>query len=452
MAKLIFTSHYMKHALPAHLEHYVKYIATREGVDQIDDTKRLLDATENQKKMIQKMLKDFPEAKRLLEYEDYIAHPNRGNASALMEQITEQYIALSEKRENYVDYISNRPGVEVYSGHGLFTDEGEPVVLSHVQKAVAEHQGVIWTHVVSLRREDAARLGYDNGRAWRDLLRSKRAMFAREMQIDSKNLKWYAAFHNAGHHPHVHIMIYSQDAKEGYLTKKAIQNMRSELMHDIFRQEFLHIYEEQKVSREKLMLETKSVLDRLNSQHSSNDISKEFQENLLLLANRLSRTSGKKVYGYLKQDVKQIVDNLVDQLGMIPEIHDAYAVWKEWQYAVDDMYGTKVSEPLRLSREKKLKVIKNMVIQSALEIDLLSGIEASTEGNRISESKREVHYKETVVTSVAKLVQDISRMFQAELREQYEKQNRVDKKQRHALRQKRAALGQKDKNSMEQNL
>ena len=41
MAKLIFTSHYMKHALPAHLQHYVKYIATREGVDQIDNTKEL---------------------------------------------------------------------------------------------------------------------------------------------------------------------------------------------------------------------------------------------------------------------------------------------------------------------------------------------------------------------------------------------------------------------------
>ena len=445
MAKLIFTSHYMKHALPSHLEHYVKYIATREGVDQIDDTKCLLDATENQKKMILKMLKDFPEAKRLLEYEDYIAHPNRGNASALMEQITEQYIALSEKRENYVDYISNRPGVEVCSGHGLFTDEGETVVLSHVQKEAAEHQGVIWTHVISLRREDAARLGYDNGRAWRDLLRSKRAMFAREMQIDSKNLKWYAAFHNAGHHPHVHIMIYSKDAKEGYLTKKAIQNMRSELMHDIFRQEFLHIYEEQKVSRETLMLETKSVLDRLSSPHQSNDISKGFQENLLLLANRLSRTSGKKVYGYLKQDVKQIVDNLVDQLGMIPEIHDAYAVWKEWQYAVDDMYGTKVREPLQLSREKKLKVIKNMVIQSALEIDLSSG---TIEEKQVNENNRELYYKETIVMSAAKLVQDISRMFHAELSEQYEKQNRIDSKRRHAMQKKRAALGQKDTSSL----
>jgi hypothetical protein len=348
-----------------------------------------------------------------------------------------------------VDYISNRPGVEVCSGHGLFTDEGETVVLSHVQKEAAEHQGVIWTHVISLRREDAARLGYDNGRAWRDLLRSKRAMFAREMQIDSKNLKWYAAFHNAGHHPHVHIMIYSKDAKEGYLTKKAIQNMRSELMHDIFRQEFLHIYEEQKVSREKLMLETKSALDRLNSPHQSNDISKGFQENLLLLANRLSRTSGKKVYGYLKQDVKQIVDNLVDQLGMIPEIHDAYVVWKEWQYAVDDMYGTKVREPLQLSREKKLKVIKNMVIQSALKIDLSSG---TIEEKQVNENNRELYYKETIVMSAAKLVQDISRMFHAELSEQYEKQNRIDRKQRHVLRQKRAALGQKDETDMEQNL
>ena len=444
MAKLIFTSHYMKHALPSHLEHYVKYIATREGVDQIDDTKRLLDATENQKKMLQKMLKDFPEAKRLLEYEDYIAHPNRGNASALMEQITEQYIALSEKRENYVDYISNRPGVELYFGHGLFTDEGEPVVLSHMQKEVAEHQGVIWTHVVSLRREDAARLGYDNGRAWRDLLRSKRAMFAREMQINSKNLKWYAAFHNAGHHPHVHIMIYSKDTKEGYLTKKAIQNMRSELMHDIFRQEFLHIYEEQKVSREKLMIQTKSVLEHLNDQSQPRDIPKEFQDNMLLLAARLRKTSGKKVYGYLKQDVKRIVDTLVDQLGTMPEIQEAYAVWKEWQYAVDDMYGTKAREPLQLSCEKKLQVIKNMVIQSALEMNLSSELEASTGEKNIGKTHQELHCKETAILNAAKLVQDISRMFQAELSERYEKPNRIDSKRKRVLLEKRLALGEKE--------
>ena len=126
--------------------------------------------------MIQKMLKDFPEAKYLLEYEDYITHPNRGNASALMEQITEQYIVLSEKQENYVNYISNRPGVEVCSGQGLFTDEGESIVLSHVQKEAAEYHGVIWTHVLSLRREDTVRLGYDNERAWRDFLHSKRAI------------------------------------------------------------------------------------------------------------------------------------------------------------------------------------------------------------------------------------------------------------------------------------
>ena len=237
MAKLIFTSHYMKHALPAHLQHYVKYIATREGVDQIDNTKELLPATENQKKLVQRLVKDFPESKRLLEYEDYMKYNNRKNTSAFINQVMDLYVALSDKRENYVDYISHRPGVEICSGHGLFTDDGVPVVISDVQKEVVEHKGIIWTHVVSLRREDAERLGYDNGRAWRDLIRSKRAMFCREMKIDSRNLRWYAAFHNAGHHPHVHIMVYSKDEQEGYLSKKAIENMRSEFMHDIFRQE-----------------------------------------------------------------------------------------------------------------------------------------------------------------------------------------------------------------------
>ena len=319
MAKLIFTSHYMKGALPAHLQHYVKYIATREGVEQLDDTKEFLSATKNQKKLIQRLVKDFPESKKLLEYEDYLVHDTRRNASAFIQQVMDSYVALSEKRENYVNYIGSRPGVEHISGHGLFTDAGVPVVLSQVQQEVANHKGAVWTHVVSLRREDAIRLGYDNGKAWQALLRSKRAMFCKEMKIDSKNLKWYAAFHNESHHPHVHIMVYSKNEKEGYLSKKAIENMRSEFMHDIFRQEFLHIYEAQKVSRDKLMMRTEAVLNRLNNVEG-NDYPPQLLEDLQLLSKRLSRTSGKKVYGYLKADVKQLVNRIVDQIAEVDEV------------------------------------------------------------------------------------------------------------------------------------
>ena len=440
MAKLIFTSHYMKHALPAHLQHYVKYVATREGVDQIDDTKGLLPSTENQKKLVQRLVKDFPESKRLLEYEDYLKHGNRKNALAFINQVMDLYVALSDKRENYVDYISHRPGVEICSGHGLFTDDGVPVVISDVQKEVAEHKGVIWTHVVSLRREDAERLGYDNGRAWRDLIRSKRAMFCREMKIDSRNLRWYAAFHNAGYHPHVHIMVYSKDEQEGYLSKKAIENMRSEFMHDIFRQEFLHIYEEQKISRDNLMKRTEFVLGSLSNE-PNNQYPPQLLNDVQLLSKRLHNTSGKKVYGYLKADVKRLVDRIVDQIAELNDIKEAYEVWEEWQFAVDEMYGSQYQDIRVLSQEKKLKRIKNMVIQCALGMTVESEIKEEQKQDSANQQKTA---QEVAITSVAKLIREISKLFEGELVKPYNQQRSIDRKSRKAMHEKRAALGQKD--------
>ncbi len=373
MAKLIFTSQYMKGELPKHLKHYVRYIATREGVEKLDESKKLLSATEGQKELIRRLLKDFPEAKKGLEYADYRRKENRETAAALISQVMDTYVALSEKRENYVDYIATRPGVERSGSHGLFTDAGIPVVLSQVQAEVMAHKGIIWTHVISLHREDAARLGYDEGKAWRALLRSKRAMFCREMKIDSQNLRWYAAFHNEGHHPHCHIMIYSAKETEGYLSRKAIQNMRAELAHEIFRQEFLQIYAEQKVSRKQLLQETEAVLQSLKALETlqAPTLSKAFQENFVHLAEKLSRTKGKKVYGYLKADVKQLVDLLTDELAEVPEIREAYRVWRKWQDAVNELYGQgECQNQPKLSQEQKLKVIKNKIIQSA--VDLLS--------------------------------------------------------------------------------
>ena len=74
---------------------------------------------------------------------------------------------------------------------------------------MAESQSNIWTHIISLHREDAARLGYDSAEDWMNLLRSKRNMIAKQMRIKPENFRWYAAFHDAGHHPHVHMMAYS---------------------------------------------------------------------------------------------------------------------------------------------------------------------------------------------------------------------------------------------------
>ncbi len=369
MPKIIFTSQYMRDAPPAQLQNYVKYIGTRDGVEKIDESKLSLPVTAKQQQLIGQLLRDIPAAKTMLEYADYQEHPTIGNATEFISLALEQNLNLIGKRENYVDYIAGRPRVERIGEHGLFTDAGTPVVLAQVQEDVCQHKGAVWTHVISLRREDAARLGYDSGKQWQDLLRSKKAMLCKHMKIDSENLRWYAAFHNESHHPHVHLMVYSAKDNDGFLTEPAIQAMRSELAHDIFRQDFAHIYEHQNTARANLKQGAADVLAELLSQVPYRVCeNKTIEADLLLLSKRLQNTGGKKVYGYLKADVKTIIDRIVDELGKDERIDKLYRAWGDWQNEILKTYTDKLPPLPPLSQQKQFKSIKNMVIAEALEL------------------------------------------------------------------------------------
>ena len=369
MAKLIFTSRYLRDAPPAQMENYIRYIGTREGVEKMDTSKHYLPATINQKQMIKQLLRDIPEAKEMLEHEDYQRKPTIGTASEFISCALERNLNLIAKCKNYVDYIAGRPRVERIGEHGLFTDEGEPVILRQVQKEVAEHKGVVWTHVISLRREDAARLGDDSAAQWMALLRSKRAMLCKHMKIDSANLRWYAAFHNESHHPHVHLMVYSAKDREGYLTKQSIEAMRSELAHDIFRQDFANIYEKQTQYRADLKMQSAEVIRNwLNEIRSGTFQSSEIETSILELSKRLQHTGGKKVYGYLKRDVKDLVDHIVDELGKDSRVSALYQEWGLWQKEITLTYKQQTEELLPLSKQPKLKSIRNMVIAEALKL------------------------------------------------------------------------------------
>lgn len=369
MAKLIFTSRYIRDAPPEHLQNYVRYISTREGVEKADESKKNLPATSAQKDLIRQLLKDMPESKDMLEYEDYCRCSTIGNASEFITQAMERNLDMAAMKENYVDYLANRPRVERIGEHGLFTDAGRPVILSEVQKEVSGHKGPVWTHVVSLRREDAARLGYDSAREWMALLRSKRAMLSRHMKIDSADLRWYAAFHNEGHHPHVHLMVYSAKDNDGFLTKAGIEAMRSELAHDIFRQDFAQIYEGQNLARSSLKEKAAErmclLADSMLQGVCENPI---IGEKLQQLSGRLKNTGGKKVYGYLKADVKRLVDQIVDELAKDPAVSEAYRAWGEWQDQIRLTYSSKALPLPPLSSQKQLKSIKNMVIAEALKL------------------------------------------------------------------------------------
>ena len=369
MPKIIFTSRYLRDAPAEHLTHYVKYLATRDGVEKMDTSKLLLLATEKQRQLIGQLLRDIPSAKDLLEYGDYCESPTIGNATEFISLALEQNLNLIGKRENYVEYIAGRPRVERIGEHGLFTDAGVPVVLAQVQEDVCRHRGAVWTHVISLRREDAARLGYDSGRQWQDLLRSKKAMLCKHMKIGSENLCWYAAFHNEGHHPHVHLMVYSAKDNDGFLTEPAIEAMRSELAHDIFRQDFAHIYAQQNEARSSLKQGAAEVLAELLSQVPKRVCeNKMIEADLLLLSQRLQNTGGKKVYGYLKSDVKAIVDRIVDELAKDERIDELYRAWSDWQNEILKTYTAKLPPLPPLSEQKQFKSIKSMVIAEAMKL------------------------------------------------------------------------------------
>ena len=295
--------------------------------------------------------------------------PTIENASEFVACSLEQNVDLLAKRENYVDYIANRPRVERIGEHGLFTDQGIPIVLKQVQEQVAAHKGAVWTHVISLRREDAARLGYDSASQWMALLRAKRAMLCRYMKIESQNLRWYAAFHNEGHHPHVHLMVYSAKDHDGYLTKQAIEAMRSELAHDIFRQDFAQLYEKQNQSHTEMKAGAEQVMQELMREIASKTfISPVIEDRILRLSKRLQNTGGKKVYGYLKRDVKNLVDEIVDELAEDSRVAKLYQTWGTWQNEILLTYQNHLPELLPLSKQPQFKSIKNMVIAEALKL------------------------------------------------------------------------------------
>lgn len=361
-----------------HAARYARYIATREGVVLTEDTQKHLPATVKQNDFIRQLLKDFPDSKDLHEYGDYLQNSTRENASEFISQALELHAGDVENREKYASYIAQRPGVEKLGKHGLFTDEGVPIVLEQVVKEMAESQGNIWTHIISLRREDAARLGYDSAEDWMQLLRSKRNEIARQMGIKPENFRWYAAFHDAGHHPHVHMMAYSIDPKEAYLSEQGIENIKGELAKEIFRQEHICIYQKQTEYRDLLREQGRESVAEIVAQiNAGNYKNSRVEELLVQLSERLSHTSGKKIYGYLKADVKAIVDEIVTELAADERIQRLYGLWYDQREDVLRTYTDHFPERIPLAQNKKFKPIRNAVIQEAMKI--VNGIQQAAE-------------------------------------------------------------------------
>lgn len=369
MAKLITKFKYLKPSARQSVGGYAKYIATREGVEKVDDTFKTDPSTEKQKKLIERILRDFPDSNSMLEYEDYLKEPTLGNASEFITRALEDNANEALNAKTYADYIATRPRAERFGSHGLFTDDGIRVKLEDVSRELNEYEGNVWTVIISLCREDAERLGFNSGERWRDMLRTQTETIAKNFKIPVEDLKWYAAFHNESHHPHVHLMVYSSEQAKPYLTQKGIMNLRSAFAKDVFADDLLSIYEKQTEHRNVLRAQSRDVIAEIVSRINSGAYDNPALEYKLLdLADRLSKTSGKKQYGYLKADVKAIVNGIVSDLAADERISSLYDPWYEQREEVIRTYTEELPERIPLVDNPEFKSIKNMVIQEALNI------------------------------------------------------------------------------------
>ena len=367
MARLIVKSPYIKCGGSQGADGYLRYIATRERVEIIPDDRP---PTCKQEQLITKLVKDFPDVKELLEYEDYTVHPTKANASSLITLALEEHWKQVQQTDGYMQYIATRPRAERLGDHGLFGDAGH-VDLDAAMSELEHYTGNVWTHILSLRREDAERLGYDNAQAWRALLRAHRNDIAAAMHIPPQDFRWYTAFHDEGHHPHVHMMAWSVKPGQAHLDRNGIRQMKSQLTNDIFQQELLHVYEQKSVSRDDLIRETRKVMLELSRQMRETVCEHTQAEQMIWkLSRQLGEVKGKKSYGYLPRPIKRQVDEIVDQLERIPVVNECYQKWWELQCQVNAFYSGKQQPRPPLSKQKEFRAIRNAVIREAENIRL----------------------------------------------------------------------------------
>lgn len=370
-----------------------KYIATRESVEKRPQIKAV--TTEKQEQLISELIKEFPMAKQYLEYADYIAKPTVENASELISTIIERHADVIGNRKNFVGYMAMRPGAERRGEHGLFNDSDEPIDLNAVANEVAEHPGYIWTHVISLRREDAIRLGYTNSDMWRDLVMRHIQDIANAQKIETANLKWYAAFHDTTHHPHIHLIVYSQDPRQGYLTKDGIDKIRSVFANDIFHDDLQSIYQAQTLSRNELKSLSENNMKEIVAQLGSGEIDERLVMSIQKLYEQLQTTKGKKVYGYLPNDVKETVDEVFSLLAQDTKIQELYGKWCDFEKAKYRMYTQKDKNFPALIDNKEFRSVRNMIIRTVIKMNNAQAVSAVPEFIDIKDDV-EVQAEETI--------------------------------------------------------
>ena len=380
---------------------------------------------------------------------------------------------LDEDAEGiYMRYIATRPRAEKHEGHGLFGAELH-VDLEKTMQELKAHEGNVWTIIYSLRREDAARLGYDNAESWRLTLLAHQNDFAETMQIPPEHLRWYAAFHDEGEHPHIHMMLWSDDPKYGFLRKDRLLHMQSVLTNTIYADELKEIYVQKDVAYKEVTEAARAVMhDLVDRMESVSDPPASIQQKLLELAMELRTVSGKKQYGYLKKTLKDKVDEIVDELEKLPEVAAYYSVWNGLRDTLEGYYKKRPRQHNPLSQQKEFRAIKNAIIQEAERLrqqmeqtqraseqkssqaDTPSDEETSTDAstnptladeNTSSTLSRSVRFpSEYLLNSTIRLFHQMGQIFRENAAPPSNPMGiRIDSKRRKKLMQKRLAMGHK---------
>lgn len=449
MARLIQKSGYIKNGKATG---YMEYVATRDGVEIIQSTEP---ATKKQEQFIKRLLKDFPDAKELFEYSDYKQTPNRGTASAFIATALDTHLHEVESESGYMSYIAQRPRAEKHGGHGLF-GEADVTDLKAAKAELDAHDGKVWTFIFSLRREDAERLGYNKAAAWRNLLKQESAAIAEAMRIQTDDFRWYAAYHDEGHHPHVHMMVWSTEPKKGYLTREGIAVMRSKMTNAIFHEEMKELYIKKDAAyKESIQTAKESLLMHIRMLESRESTAPVVDQKLRELAQTLEQVDGKHVYGYLPKEVKAQVDEIVERLAQLPEVAACYEQWWELKDEIASYYGRNIPPHQPLVQQKEFRAIKNFIIREAETIREPTLVQTSTdtEQNEPQESLNEMPTavqqpqaapQQNAITAdaVMQLLLHMGRMFRGNM-PVIPPALRIDSKRRRRLREKRMAMGHK---------
>ena len=450
MARLIQKSGYIK---AGKATGYMEYVATRDGVEIIQSTEPV---TKKQEQFIKRLLKDFPDAKELFEYSDYKQTPNRGAASAFIATALDTHLHEVESESGYMSYIAQRPRAEKHGGHGLFS-EADTTDLKAAKAELKAYNGKVWTFIFSLRREDAERLGYSKAAAWQNLLKQESAAIAEAMRIQTDDLRWYAAYHDEGHHPHVHMMVWSAEPKKGYLTREGIAAMRSKMTNAIFHEEMKELYIKKDAAyKESIRTAKESLLLYIRTLERSELVDPVIEQMLRDLSRTLEQVDGKHVYGYLPQEVKAQVDEIVERLAQLPEVAACYEQWWRLKDEIAGYYGRNIPPRQPLSQQKEFRTIKNMIIQQAetfrQPVPEQAPIEAEPDEQKVppsSEAPVAVPQPQVVTSqikiengAVMQLLLHMSRVFRGNM-PVIPPALRIDSKRRRRLQEKRMAMGRK---------